>query len=882
MSASDPVAVILGGLDRPVQPRPEFAEALLSRLLEELGEGLAPSGLRRVRFTLPRLLPGAPPRLRLALIVIAVLLLLAGIATATFFGVRTWVSAGPRGVQFTNDFQLVELAVGDVGRAVFSPDGDELYGTRVDSSTLEDAVLVRVTGLREERLRAAVAVHFRDLRDPALWDPGTDLGGTVVPELFGESGWMPAVSESGEVALVASVMRARTLDEYVRTAPASTALLVRHADGRVEKVLTFRQLVAAGILDRAALSASRGWIAVAFPAEDRIVLHVQDRGDRLRFRSFYEIVDPNGDGDWSDREVAPLRLPEFLGFDRPVTEPTAAWYPKRLAVEPSAGEDGSAPFLLAVKRFGLGELRVYRVLDRNGDGDARDAGEFEPVFSGTPTGPFDPGVIAPRRVVRDGTVVLSEVLLGGFTTQTRVSRVSESGEVTDIARAFSRIESAGADTDGNVYVIGIPPDSSTSALFKLKPVPVGESPAPRSAPSTAPAETAPAVTEPGPPPPVTGARSKIPRLAVTRSLPSNGTEIFVLRADGRRLRTIASGASTYLAGPQSPDGSRIVYTADEEIPNEPFTYVARLDGRQRTKIAETVRYGVCWLSKRSLLLQAEYTLSRYDLVTGRDKPLLKNASAERCTADGRFVPVTRWPAASRSGPTGPASIELLDLRTQERRMLAGPPAGGGFSDWHLARDGSRLAYVVQHLTGPPNKRRETGEYTAYLKDVSTAKITRVLRLRRATGVYSTWSPTSDRLVLSIARRAPCTGAVRYGDFCQSWSFALVGAEGGKPKTIVSGLPDAYLSVVWSPDGKSLAYSTGKAVHLVAVDGATRKLPQGAGWAVTGWSPDGRYLGLQRTGPKGVALAVLDVTTGKVRVLLKQKGENVFLEATWLR
>ena len=35
MSSVDPVAVILGALDRPVQPRPEFAETLLSRLVEE-------------------------------------------------------------------------------------------------------------------------------------------------------------------------------------------------------------------------------------------------------------------------------------------------------------------------------------------------------------------------------------------------------------------------------------------------------------------------------------------------------------------------------------------------------------------------------------------------------------------------------------------------------------------------------------------------------------------------------------------------------------------------------------------------------------------------------------------------------------------------------
>ena len=35
MGSVDPVVGILGGLDRPVQPRPEFAATLLSRLVEQ-------------------------------------------------------------------------------------------------------------------------------------------------------------------------------------------------------------------------------------------------------------------------------------------------------------------------------------------------------------------------------------------------------------------------------------------------------------------------------------------------------------------------------------------------------------------------------------------------------------------------------------------------------------------------------------------------------------------------------------------------------------------------------------------------------------------------------------------------------------------------------
>ncbi len=57
MSSVDPVVGILGGLDRPVQPRPEFAETLLSRLVEELGDSVQAPAPKpwRARLQLPRM-----------------------------------------------------------------------------------------------------------------------------------------------------------------------------------------------------------------------------------------------------------------------------------------------------------------------------------------------------------------------------------------------------------------------------------------------------------------------------------------------------------------------------------------------------------------------------------------------------------------------------------------------------------------------------------------------------------------------------------------------------------------------------------------------------------------------------------------------------------
>ncbi len=55
----------------------------------------------------PSLWPATP---RLVLIIVLALVLLACAAAAVYYvSTQTWLSTGPRGVQFTDDFDLVEL-----------------------------------------------------------------------------------------------------------------------------------------------------------------------------------------------------------------------------------------------------------------------------------------------------------------------------------------------------------------------------------------------------------------------------------------------------------------------------------------------------------------------------------------------------------------------------------------------------------------------------------------------------------------------------------------------------------------------------------------------------------------------------------------------------
>jgi hypothetical protein len=475
MSSVDPVATILSGLDRPVQPRPEFAETLLSRLVEELGGAEAPARKpRRTRLWPPRILPAAPPRLRLLLIVLALLLLLATVALATYFGVRTWISAGPRGVQYTSDFRLA-VVFRDPPRPfsrtrarfsfVLAPSGRDVYAVRhLPPWPQRRSELVRIAGVdsggraHEERL-----LGYQALAEPRLWDPGTDLRHAVIGEYLGfddSAAQSVAVAANGDLFLLAAAWPSNKMDIY-REPPRDVSLIVRHPDGSLQKVLTIRELIRSGVLRSS--SANRVALRVAASGSDRLWLRV-----RQPHGFFAEVIDPNGDGDWADRIIRRLRLPSSF--------PTGWRFPQLLA-EPSVhGEDRSRS-ILAVAVNWLA-LRVYRIADRDDDGDALDKGELQLLFSGHQPAleDFVPP-IAPRTVVRDGKVVLRELVAAGFTRPTRISRLSQSGQVTDFGRSFYFLVTVLAGRDGSVYAVVSDPRLT---LYRLTPAGLTSTTTPRS------------------------------------------------------------------------------------------------------------------------------------------------------------------------------------------------------------------------------------------------------------------------------------------------------------------------------------------------------------------------------------------------------------------
>lgn len=859
----DAVQEILARVERPVEPRREFDEALLRQLLTEL----EPAPRRRWRFA------ALPLRVRVALVVLLVLLLV-GAAAATYFGVRTWLSAGPRGVQFTSDFALAEIYRDDSGSFYpdfkLAPAGEALYALRQPSHEGRErhrTMLVRLSPLKGESADAEVVLDFGELTDPALWDPGVDLSGAVLGTALHQSGDdVLAIAEDGGIFVIAAVWDPAYAEDLSVPARA-TSLLVLRPDGGRQKVLTLRELLEAVRPD--ARDDELFSLSVAASAPDLLWVKLGDFPEPNTVEpvdSFFQVHDPDADGDWSDRTIQPLAVPPSISrSDAEISQ-----------MVPETGRPAS---VLVPVQTRTGEYLVHRISDGNADGDALDEGETEVVFTAMPGfSDFPVPVLVARTVFRDSRVAVRELLAGGLVRRTRISRISESGETTDIARAFHHLEDLAAAPDGNIYVVDQLPSSGERnwAWIVFRLTPVGESLAPG---ITAEATQPTAETETAAP----AAPAGVPLIAFAteRFQPDEEGEIFVIGADGSGLRKLVPGKRNH-GFCQSADGSRMAYWSDEEAPREAFTYVADADGTNARKVTERYTSFWCNFSEKTLPLVVQggqsMTLIRHDLETGKETTLVRNVDRLVISPDGTQMLFVAGLDFERFPPKGEETLELVNVDTGERRRLDGPSEDGSYLGAQWSKDGRRIAYFVGP---PPYPDRKPGRYDLYVRDLA-AERAGLLRSFEGGPPLLSWSASGASLLVCIAdggTQSACSGDSDRGPEGRLWR---VDAETGAAKLVGEG---KLLFSGWHPTEESFAYADERTLFIVSVEGDAHELAAApdTGWPVgywLGWSPDGSYIGL---GDFSKRLGVVDVETGEVRILLTEGKEGeIFEYRKWWR
>ena len=878
---------------------------------------LAAVAERKARPAWPAVRVGRP-----LLVAILIVLVLAGVAAAAYLISTNWLSTGPRGIQFSDEFTFTEVyrdgglpvEPGPLPHSVYyadfaiSHDGSAIYAVRMPSYPERAATLVRLTGLDEPTLQREDVLDYAELTDPALWDPGVDTSAVDVGILlFNSDDDTLAVAPDGQVFLAAAAygreriplpyaeeqeaeLRANWSDiteaeiEQLTTRQpiVSATLIVVRPDGSRQKVLTIGELVAAGLLTTDGAEAS---ITVAASAADRLWVKSEVFGEEASGRpNLFQVLDPDGDGDWSNRVVLPLALPDSIpqpaAIPRPGDEPRESWHYRQPTAEVSTSQVDRSRSVLLPMLSSTGEYRIYRVSDTNADGDARDGGESELVLTGQPGfGDTKWPTVTSRVVVDGGNEVVRELLVSSLTRSTRLSRVLEDGSVRDIARAIDfGPEDVVAEPDGDIDVVvqgSADADTGpTFTIYRLTPVPLGE----------AGATVSPVEESPSPSSSAGGLETLTPgepRIAYTFEMyaEEETSQIMVVAADGSGPTELIPGEhNSYFC--RSADGSLIGFWSDEEVPHESFMYVANADGTGRRKISEDVGQFWCGFSGDAILVKGRAEsapILRHDLATGEETELLRGAHQLEASPDGR-----RYLAAVPSA--GGATLEVLDATSGDRLTLHGPlPENRTFASFAWAPDGALVAYAIG--PAPTAQGPQTGgPHEIYAVDPAGGQP----RLLYSLDAYE------PRLALSADARHLLVRAPSQES--GQGPLVLVEVETGEART----LADDAVFGDWHPSQPAtFAYATPEALYIATTGGEAREVirvppagicpecetsgaPPGEwGWGEwMGWSPDGRYIGLPDFAP---VLAVIEVETGNLRILTGDVADEAFITgARWLR
>jgi TolB protein len=352
---------------------------------------------------------------------------------------------------------------------------------------------------------------------------------------------------------------------------------------------------------------------------------------------------------------------------------------------------------------------------------------------------------------------------------------------------------------------------------------------------------------------------------------SGQADIWILDLKSRGLRNVTNNPAGDFRPAWSPDGKRLAFSSDRDS--------KRPKGRGGFGLAHSTEIYIANADGSDVRRSTQY-----DEVAG----------SPRWSADGSklvFYHATRDESSNIASPMrtrGTTQIVSLDLATGLQRMLTTAPGEKRSPQW--LRDG-RIAYEsdgpeggIEVIGGTPGARgafknptwSADGKRMLFHRDVdpswpphrswhSRDPQFQVMR----TGVFSSWSPAGDRMV-SNDRTA---GILRN-------SILLMNPDGSERVTIFTDKEKSALAPAWSPQGDRIAFALGGFFQVsqgaaqadiasIGIDGKSLHVHTdgSSNYGFPSWSGNGRQIVYREASKARNALHVLDLDSGKSRVLI---------------
>jgi hypothetical protein len=373
----------------------------------------------------------------------------------------------------------------------------------------------------------------------------------------------------------------------------------------------------------------------------------------------------------------------------------------------------------------------------------------------------------------------------------------------------------------------------------------------------------------------------VPRLAFALSSAS-GKEILTVPVTGGTPRRLVPGAHND-GFCLSADERRMAYYSDEQVPQEPFLYLAGSDGSRPRLITNRQVGFLCRFSDRFIVLSTAHgaarELRRHDLRSGSERKLAAEVDRAVQSPDGAtLVFVGGLTFHGGAQPAGRERLQVVRLADLRPRTLAGPlPKGrsfGGLPEDTIAvsPDGTLVAYSRGGSAYPPHA-WGAGARRVIVQPLDGGAPRQVASVVGSAPVLK-WSADSRVVLVCAPGIGQPQSGCRGGEPAAEARLSTVPAAGGPVREIATG---AIVFAGFMPDSADVAYAT-TAGLFVAQDGRTRTVADAPreGWPGGDWigfSPDGRYLGLGSFSPR---IAVIDMTTGRFQLVFRER-ENTLTE-----
>ena len=321
-----------------------------------------------------------------------------------------------------------------------------------------------------------------------------------------------------------------------------------------------------------------------------------------------------------------------------------------------------------------------------------------------------------------------------------------------------------------------------------------------------------------------------------------------------------------------PDGRRFLYVATSIVARTASVFLASLDNSTRTRVGDlnsNVAYGsnaLLYLRGETLVAQS-FDADRVSL-TGTPAILADQVQVNPGARVGAFTISRNGQLAYMAGSVANRRLILVDSSGREERVLA---ARGNANDVQVSPTGAFAAISIFadaasargrdiwliDLHGDDNRRltdganavapiwsfdgkrlmfstNRAGHYDLYLKNTSGPSAEQLIFTDAADKFGLDWSKSGDILYARLPSDRPVT---------EVWSQPADGS--GKPIKLVE-IPAAIVTAKFSPDGRSVAYSSGggssnSEVYVLAVQSHDRRQISINGGTAPRWSRDGKQI-----------------------------------------